>query len=89
MNNTLLKNENAFYALLVGQLFSTVGSSITRFGLGVWVFTQTGDATTFTILLFFAVLPVGIGSLFSGPLVDRWNRRRIMIVGNAVASLST
>jgi predicted MFS family arabinose efflux permease len=62
---------------------------MTRFGLGIWVFTETNDAAAFSTLLFFAVLPLGLGSLFAGPLVDRLNRKQVMIVANAVASLST
>ncbi len=82
-------NNQAFYAIMFGQLVSTVGSSMTRFGLGIWVLTETGDTTAFTILLFFAVLPLGLGSLFAGPLVDRWDRRWVLIMGNVIASLST
>ena len=89
MNKKLFTNMQAFYALMVGQLVSTVGSSMTRFGLGIWVLRETGDASAYSILLFFAVLPLGLGSLFAGPLVDRWNRRWVMIISNAVASLST
>jgi MFS family permease len=84
-----LTGIKGFYAILAGQLVSTIGSGMTRFGLGVWVLAETGDATAYTTMLFFAVFPIGLGSLFAGPLIDRWNRRRIMIIGNIVASLST
>ena len=40
-------------------------------------------------MLFFAILPTGLGSIFTGTLIDRWNRRVVMLIGNAVASLST
>ncbi|MEM8859751.1 MAG: MFS transporter [Chloroflexota bacterium] len=89
MSNMILRNEKAFYTIMAGQLVSTIGSSMTRFGLGIWVLNETGDTGAFTLLLFFAVLPVGIGSLFAGPLVDRWNRRRTLIIANILASLST
>ena len=87
MNN--LTQERAFYAIMAGQLVSTIGSNMTRFGLGIWVLQETGDTAVYSILLFFAVLPLGLGSLFAGPLVDRWNRRTVLIAGNAVASFST
>lgn len=74
---------------MTGQLVSTIGSSMTRFGVGIWVLQETGDTAAYSVLLFFAVLPLGLGSLFAGPLVDRWPRRTVLIVGNAVASLST
>lgn len=84
-----LTGIKGFYAIILGQLISTVGSGMTRFGLGVWVLTETGDATAYTTMLFFAVFPIGLGSLFGGPLIDRFNRRRIMILGNVIASFST
>lgn len=84
-----LQGINAFYALFAGQLVSTIGSGMTRFGLSVWVLVETGDTAAYTTLLFFAVFPAGIGSFFAGPLIDRWDRRRVMITANVVASLST
>lgn len=83
------KDSRAFYAIFLGQLVSTIGSGMTRFGLGFWVFAQTGDAAAYTTMLFFAVLPLGLGSLFAGPLVDRLNRKQVMISANIVASFST
>lgn len=79
----------AFYALLVGQFVSSIGSAMTRFGLSVWVYTETASTAAYTTLIFFSVFPVGIGALLAGPLVDRWNRRRVMIVSDMIAGLST
>ncbi|MYC06646.1 MAG: MFS transporter [Chloroflexi bacterium] len=81
--------QRAFYAVTFGQFISLLGSGMTRFGLGIWVLRETGDTTAYSALLFFAVLPVGLGSIFTGTLVDRWNRRVVMLAGNTVASLST
>ncbi|MAT45552.1 MAG: hypothetical protein CL609_24750 [Anaerolineaceae bacterium] len=83
------KGLEAFYAMLIGQLISTIGSGMTRFGLGVWVLSETGNTTDYTTMLFFAVFPAGIGSLFSGPFIDRWDRKKVMIFANIIASLST
>ncbi|MBL8165114.1 MAG: MFS transporter [Anaerolineae bacterium] len=84
-----LVGMKAFYALVAGQFASAMGSAISRFGLSVWVLQQTGSTTAYTTLMFFAVFPVGFGALIAGPLVDRWNRRRVMMVSDAVAALST
>ncbi|MEM7125964.1 MAG: MFS transporter [Chloroflexota bacterium] len=89
MNRTLFTKARAFYAIIAGQFVSTIGSGMTRFGLSIWVLDETGDIGAYSLMLFFAVLPLGLGSLFAGPLVDRWNRRMVMIAGNAIASLST
>ncbi len=86
---TIFSGARSFYVITLGQLVSLVGSGMTRFGLGIWVLRETGDTTAYTALLFFAVLPMGLGSIFTGTLVDRWNRRIVMLVGNTVASMST
>ena len=86
---TVFSGARSFYAITLGQLVSLVGSGMTRFGLSIWVLRETGDTTAYSALLFFAVLPMGLGSIFTGTLVDRWNRRIVMLVGNFVASLST
>ncbi|MCG8347308.1 MAG: MFS transporter [Chloroflexales bacterium] len=80
---------SAFWLTWLGLLLSFTGSSLTRFGLSVWVFEQTRDPEAYSAILFFATIPLAFGSLVAGPLVDRWNRRQVLIVGNIVASLPT
>jgi MFS family permease len=82
-----LQGIRAFYALLGGQLISVIGSGMTRFGLSVWVLAQTGDTTAYTTMIFFAVFPAGLAALFTGPLIDRWERRKLFIGANLAASL--
>lgn len=84
-----LRGEFAFGGILFGQLVSSVGSSMTRFGLVIWTLAETADTTAYSLLLVASFLPMGLGGIIAGPLTDRWDRRYIMIVGNACASLST
>ena len=84
-----LQGINAFYALLGGQFISVIGSGMTRFGLSVWVLAETGNTTAYTTMMFFAVFPAGLGSLFAGPFIDRWDRRLVIIYADLIASLST
>ncbi len=86
---TIFSGTQSFYTITLGQFVSLLGSGMTRFGLSIWVLRETGDTTAYSALLFFAVLPVGLGSIFTGTLVDIWNRRVVMLVGRTVASLST
>ena len=62
---------------------------MTRFGLVIWVLAETADTTAYSLLLVASFLPIGLGGIIAGPLTDRRDRRVIMIVGNACASLST
>ncbi|HEV2734508.1 MAG TPA: MFS transporter [Longimicrobiaceae bacterium] len=78
-----------FFLIWFGQLVSSLGSALTRFGLGVWVFEETGSATSFALILFFAVLPGILLSPVAGAYVDRWDRRRVMIATDAGAAVGT
>lgn len=84
-----LEGTKAFWALWTGMLVSFTGSGLTRFGLSVWVYQETRDALAFSGLLFFAVVPIGIAALVAGPLVDRLDRRRTLVVANVAASVPT
>jgi MFS family permease len=70
-------------------MVSLFGSHLTSFVLGVWIFQQTRSATNFALISFFAIMPEMLLSPLAGAMVDRWNRRWLMIAGNAGAALAT
>jgi len=79
-----------FFILWVGQLISMLGSGLTAFALGVWIFDQTGKATPFALTVLFASFPRLLLSPLAGSLADRWNRRLVMLLsdtGNALVTL--
>ncbi|MGD9145602.1 MAG: MFS transporter [Anaerolineae bacterium] len=78
-----------FSIVLLGQFVSLVGSGITSFALGVWTFEQTGSATHFALIGLCAVLPRVVLSPLAGAIVDRWDRRRAMILSDLGAGLTT
>lgn len=83
-------NINKFLVIWLGQVISMLGSGLTAFALGVWIFQKTGQATPFALTILFANLPRILLLPLAGSLADRWNRRRIMIlsdVGNALVTL--
>ena len=68
-----------------------LGSGLTSFGLGVWIFSQTGQATPFALTVLFGNLPRILLLPVAGSLADRWNRRLVMILsdtGNALVTIS-
>lgn len=83
------RSMRTFLIIWVGQLFSLTGSQLTGFALGVWVYQQTDSVTQFTLISLFAVLPNLLISPLAGPLVDRWDRRRTMILSDVGSGLST
>lgn len=78
-----------FFFLWLGQVVSLFGSGLTSFALGVWVYQQTGSASQFALILFSASLPAFLVSPVVGALVDRWNRRWVLILSDAGSAVAT
>lgn len=78
-----------FLAIWVGQLVSTIGSSMSRFAIAIWAWEITGQATTLTLVGFFSLLPSIAVASISGAIVDRFNRKLLLIIGDTVAVLTT
>jgi MFS family permease len=72
-----------------GQMISFIGSGLTSFALGVWVFQKTGDITQYALISMFFVLPAVLLGPLAGTLVDRWDRRTTMFISDLGAGLST
>ncbi len=83
------RGMKTFLVIWVGQLISMVGSGLTGFALGVWIYQQTGQATPFAIAAFLSSVPRIVLSPIAGPLVDRWDRRKVMIAADSAAALGT
>lgn len=78
-----------FSIIWFGQLVSFLGTAMTRFALLIWAYQQTGQATTVALLGFFAFIPYILISPFAGVVVDRINRRWVMILTDSGAGLMT
>jgi len=87
----LPRDMKTFFIIWLGQLVSQLGSGLTSFALGVWIFDKTGQATPFALTVLFGSLPQVFLLPVAGTLADRWNRRRVMILadtGNALVTLA-
>lgn len=78
-----------FSVIWLGQLVSSLGSGLTGFALPVWVYERTGSAEAFGLLFFAATVPTVLLSPVAGALVDRWDRRRVLLVSDALSALMT
>ncbi len=78
-----------FVIIWLGQLFSLVGSGMTRFVLALWLWEQTGEATALVLVGVFSGVASLIASTFAGPLVDRWSRKKIIIVADLMVGVTT
>ncbi|MEM8933308.1 MAG: MFS transporter [Acidobacteriota bacterium] len=72
----------AFLWIWAGQTLSMIGTGITGFALGVWIYQTTGSVTQFTLAAVFVALPGILLGPFLGVLVDRWDRRWAMILAD-------
>ncbi|MGL5795860.1 MAG: MFS transporter [Waterburya sp.] len=78
-----------FTLIWFGQLISTIGSYMSEFALTLWAWEATGSATALALVGFSSQLPRMLISLFAGIIVDRFNRKHLMILGDAIAASST
>lgn len=83
------RGMRTFLIIWLGELISIVGSGMTGFALGVWIFQRTGEATPFALTVLFANLPRVLLLPAAGTLADRWNRRWLMILSDLGAALTT
>ena len=82
-----------FFVLWSSQAASLFGTSVVGFALGWYVAgdvtDETGSVTLFSTVMMMNILPVVFLGPFVGPLVDRWNRKKIMIYSALVTMLLT
>lgn len=78
-----------FYLIVITQTLSLIGSRMTSVGVGLWLFNQTGTATPLLLVAFFNELPGMLGSSLAGVLVDRWPRRRVLLLADAGQAAGT
>jgi len=78
-----------FILIWVGQFFSMTGSFMTSFALGIWAWEKTGSAQAMAMVGVFTFAPLIIVTPFVGVLVDRWNRKLVMMLSDFGAVLAT
>ncbi len=81
--------QKNFFTIWSGQAFSLLGSQLVGFAL-IWHLTaSTGSATVLTIAAMMEWLPRVFIGPFAGALVDRWNRRFVMLAADGLTALAT
>lgn len=78
-----------FFTIWTGQAFSLLGSMVVQFALVWWLTQTTGSATVLAMATLAAILPQVVVGPFAGALVDRWNRRLVMIGADSLIALTT
>jgi DHA3 family macrolide efflux protein-like MFS transporter len=90
MTDSINKNwKTTFGAIWAGQSFSLLGSSLVQFALVWWLTQTTGSATILAMASLVALLPQVFLGPFAGAIVDRVNRKLIMILADGGTALVT
>jgi MFS transporter, DHA3 family, macrolide efflux protein len=78
-----------FTLVWLGQIVSVLATNMSAFALTIWVFQKTGSATALGLMQVFFITPLLIITPFAGVLVDRHNRKLMMMVSDLIAGLAT
>lgn len=78
-----------FFTIWIGQAFSLLGSQLVQFALIWWLTQTTGSARVLATASLVGLLPQVVLGPIIGALVDRWNRRVIMILADSTIALAT
>jgi MFS family permease len=78
-----------FTLVWAGQFLSFLGTGMTNFALTIWAWKATGTATALALVALFNMAPNILASPVAGALVDRWNRKLVMMLSDIAAGIST
>ena len=78
-----------FSIVWLGQIVSVLATNMSAFGLTIFVFQKTGSATALGLVQVFFITPFLLITPFAGVMVDRHNRKMMMMVSDLVAGLAT
>jgi len=81
-----------FTIVWVGQMLSLLGTNMTGFALAIWIYEVTSEsfrATAFSLVAFFSFAPLILVSPVAGAIVDRYDRKKVMMLADLAAGLPT
>jgi len=84
-----LSGMRLFAVIWSGQFFSLLGTYMSQFALGIWAWQRTGEATALALVALFSFGPSVIMFPIAGALVDRWNRKLVMMISDVASGIAT
>ena len=78
-----------FTVIWGGQFVSLLGTFMTRFALTIWAWQVTGEATALALTGLAFALPNILLYPVAGALVDRWNRKLVMMLSDIASGIAT
>ena len=89
MTQNRFRGLGTFSAIWAGQALSLLGTGMTQFAMTIWAWQKTGQATALALVGVCAFAPVILVSPLAGAIVDRSNRKLLMILSDVAAGLGT
>lgn len=89
MNRSISSGMRGFTVVWIGQVISLLGSAMTAFALPIWAYDKTQSATALALAAFFFITPTLLLSPIAGVLVDRANRKLMMMLSDLLAGAAT
>ena len=95
MKRTISQNNQENYRVksyllfLIGQVQSSLGSIIVQFVIILWITLEYESGFYLRLASFFGFAPMVVATLFTGVLVDRYDRKKIIIIVDFVQALVT
>ncbi|PHV70431.1 non-ribosomal peptide synthetase [Sporanaerobium hydrogeniformans] len=87
-----IKDEGSmklFFIIILGQVISILGSNLSSFATGIWIYNQTGSIGNFSAISVCALVPSIIFAPLAGVVADYYDKRKIMILGDLCSVLGT
>ena len=81
--------KRVFAIFWTGQFLSILTSSIVNFAIVLWLSLETGSAEVLAFATMAALLPQSVLGLFTGIFIDRWKRKRVMIMADSFIAFCT
>ena len=81
--------KRVFALIWTGQFLSILTSSIVNFAIVLWLSLETGSAEVLAFATMAALLPQSVLGLFTGIFIDRWKRKRVMIMADSFIAFCT
>ena len=83
------KQLHSFLLLWGSQTISQLGTAMTDYAVIIWVYSQRGTASSVTLLMVCTFLPTIFFRFLAGSVVDRQNKKRIMLIADLLAACGT
>jgi len=86
---SIFKGLRSFLILWSSQTVSALGTAMTEFALTIWVYEQNKSASSVTLLTICIFLPTILFRFIAGTVVDKWDKKKIMLIADFVAACGT